>query len=100
MPLPGRMHGISDSRISGNRGLMVVGSPRVRDDEASRRRALEVLEAWLERNAETWAAVGGWRTMGWNSPMVRSSRRFWEVQIPIRRVAADPTTTSSRGRAL
>lgn len=26
---------------------------------------------------------GGYRTMGWNNPMIERARRFWEVQIPV-----------------
>lgn len=57
---------------------------RYRESRRARNQALLLLKNWLEDNKSTWAAAGGWRTMGWNSPMVRGSKRYWEVQIPIR----------------
>jgi uncharacterized surface protein with fasciclin (FAS1) repeats len=35
--------------------------------------------------AEGYTAAGPWRRMGYNSPMVASSRRFSEIQLPVRR---------------
>ncbi|MFT7617613.1 MAG: hypothetical protein ACI97A_001252 [Planctomycetota bacterium] len=57
---------------------------RYRDSRKATQAAVAILENWLAENSETWVAAGGWRTMGWNSPMVRSSQRYWEVQIPVR----------------
>jgi len=48
--------------------------------------ALDQLEAWLERNAETWERAGRARVMGYNGPMVPAAKQFIEVQIPVRRV--------------
>lgn len=41
------------------------------------------LDAWLADHPE-WSAAGPMRTMGYNSPSVGGSRRYFEVQIPIR----------------
>jgi hypothetical protein len=35
--------------------------------------------------AEGYTAAGPWRRMGYNSPMVANSRRFSEIQLPVRR---------------
>lgn len=50
-------------------------------------------KAWLERHAAQngWKRAGSFRSMGYNSPMVRASSRFWEVQMPVER--APQTTT-------
>jgi hypothetical protein len=42
----------------------------------------ERLEAWLADHPE-WQVAGTIRTMGYNSPSVRSERRYFEVQIPV-----------------
>lgn len=44
------------------------------------------LEGWLATHADTWQRDGEIRVMGFNSPFVRDSRQFSEVQIPIRPV--------------
>jgi uncharacterized surface protein with fasciclin (FAS1) repeats len=39
-----------------------------------------------------WKRSGSWRLMGYNSPMVPATKRFWELQLPVRReqdVSAD-----------
>ncbi len=42
------------------------------------------LEAWLAANPG-YEAAGALRTMGYNSPTVRGDRRYFEVQLPVRR---------------
>ena len=37
--------------------------------------------------AEGLERAGDWRLMGYNSPMVPSNKRFWELQLPVRRTA-------------
>ncbi|MEZ5963032.1 MAG: heme-binding protein [Planctomycetota bacterium] len=50
---------------------------------------LEDLEAtlrtWLAEHAPLYEVVGSARMMGWNSPSVRGDRRFFEVELPVRR---------------
>ncbi|MEO0649783.1 MAG: heme-binding protein [Planctomycetota bacterium] len=52
-----------------------------------------LLEGWVASQPE-WEPAGELRTMGFNSPMVPNSRRFFEVQLPVRKVeqAAKPDT--------
>lgn len=40
------------------------------------------LERWLDERLQ-WRRSGPLRTMGYNSPMVRGNRRYYEVQIPV-----------------
>jgi hypothetical protein len=44
-------------------------------------------KAAIERHlAESgWRRAGAWRLMGYNSPMVKASKRFWELQLPVTR---------------
>lgn len=44
-----------------------------------------LLLEWIAGNPD-YEVAGDMRTMGFNSPMVRGDRRFFEVQIPVRRV--------------
>ncbi len=46
------------------------------------------LQAWLDERADEYRASGPLRVMGYNSPMVPAERLFFEVQIPIEKVAA------------
>jgi hypothetical protein len=49
--------------------------------------------------AEGWEADGPWRRLGYNSPMIPAARRFWELQLPVKRaVAPTATPTTSAGR--
>jgi len=45
--------------------------------------ARAAIEARLR--ADGYTAAGPWRRMGYNSPMVANSRRFSEIQLPVRR---------------
>lgn len=53
--------------------------------ERSMRAARAQLDAWLAARPE-WQLCGPARTMGWNSPMVPDAKRYWEVQLHVRRV--------------
>lgn len=44
--------------------------------------AIRAVEAFVAAQPNLEIA-GGYRTMGWNSPMIERARRFWEVQIPV-----------------
>ncbi len=52
--------------------------------------AEERLEAWLGETSE-WEPAGDVRRLGYNGPNIRPANRWWEVQIPIRRVDAADT---------
>ena len=54
------------------------------------------LDAWLRAHADEFEAAGPLRTMGYNSPMVPANRRFFEVEMPVRPVAAATATTDSK----
>lgn len=43
------------------------------------------LDTWLRNNSSEYEASGPLRVMGYNSPFVAASRRFTEVEIPVRR---------------
>ena len=45
------------------------------------KRAKAAIEARAER--EGWVVAGNWRMMGYNSPMVPASSRYWELQLPV-----------------
>jgi hypothetical protein len=49
--------------------------------------AVRELEAWLAGQT-AWERAGDVRTLGYNGPNVPPSNRWWEVQIPVRRVLA------------
>lgn len=53
-------------------------------------RARELLRDWLARS-EKYEAVGELRVMGWNSPFIADEKKYFEVQIPVRK-KADATT--------
>ena len=66
---------------------MVVSIGARGQDRRSRVAELqERLEEWLEAAAEQYEAVGPMRVLTHNGPMVRGKRRYFEVQIPIKRV--------------
>lgn len=50
-------------------------------------------DAFLAAHPE-WRADGSLRTMGYNSPMVPRDRRYFEVQLPVRRVPPAPAPQS------
>ena len=54
--------------------------------------AMGALEAWMARNADTWEQAGNARLMGYNGPMTPRAKQYCEVQIPIRRKAAAPSS--------
>lgn len=48
---------------------------------------IDALESWLTRNASNYERDGKVRVMGYNSPFVRKSQRFFEIEIPVRKRA-------------
>ncbi len=48
---------------------------------------IEVLESWLSQNASEYERDGKVRVMGYNSPFVWKSQRFFEIEIPVRKRA-------------
>jgi hypothetical protein len=77
-------------------GVEVVDAPAatevslgaIGDDRRSRVEEMQVLlQQWLAAHPE-WVAAGPLRSMGYNSPMVPRDRRYFEVQLPIRRSLA------------
>ncbi|MEM9414746.1 MAG: heme-binding protein [Planctomycetota bacterium] len=50
---------------------------------------LEQIDAHLETISDEWQATGEMRVMGYNSPMIRAERRYFEVQVVI-----EPVETS------
>lgn len=56
---------------------------------------IEALESWLAQNASEYERDGKVRVMGYNSPFVRKSQRFYEIEIPVRKRAAAAEIPSS-----
>ena len=50
----------------------------------------ERLLRWLAANATEFEAAGTMRMMNYNSPSVGDDRRYFEVQVPVRKVEAKP----------
>jgi len=48
------------------------------------KQSIEKLENWLSQNKQ-FSADGEHRLLGYNSPMVPASKRYWEVQVPVKR---------------
>ncbi len=48
---------------------------------------IEALESWLAQNASDYKRDGKVRVMGYNSPFVWKSQRFFEIEIPVRKRA-------------
>lgn len=48
---------------------------------------IEALETWLAQNASNYERDGRVRVMGYNSPLVSKSKRFFEIEIPVRKRA-------------
>jgi hypothetical protein len=44
------------------------------------------LEAWLKQQADKYTTAGPLRVMGYNSPFVPANRRYFEVEIPVRKL--------------
>lgn len=63
----------------------VLSLGAIGDDRRDRVAAMrDRLFGWLSAHPE-WAPAGPVRTMGYNSPMVPRDRRYFEVQLPVRR---------------
>lgn len=48
---------------------------------------IEALESWVAQNASDYERDGRVRVMGYNSPFVWKSQRFFEIEIPVRKRA-------------
>ncbi|MEL6430338.1 MAG: heme-binding protein [Planctomycetota bacterium] len=46
--------------------------------------AIAELDAWFARSGGAWERAGAPRVMGYNGPSVPNSRKFMEIQIPVR----------------
>jgi len=46
---------------------------------------IDALESWLARNAPDYERDGKMRVMGYNSPFVWKSQRFFEIEIPVKK---------------
>lgn len=61
-------------------------------DRGDRRldRERDHLDAWLAQQpaGERWVAIGGPRLLGYNGPDIPRSRRWWELQLPLRWIEA------------
>jgi hypothetical protein len=44
------------------------------------------LKDWLVDHADEYEASGDVRVLGYNSPMIRLEKRYFEVQVPVREV--------------
>lgn len=55
--------------------------------------ARKSLAGWLEKHRGQFAVDGPLRKMGYNSPFIPNSRRFFEVQIPVREIASTKSPT-------
>ncbi|MDF1838130.1 MAG: CIA30 family protein, partial [Planctomycetota bacterium] len=65
--------------------VMLSAGMRGFDTRSRVAQTCEQLDAWLQANPD-WVATGPPRTMVYNSPMVFGSRRFFEVQYPVKRI--------------
>ena len=52
------------------------------------REAKRAIEAQLRRVSKDWVRAGSWRLLGYNSPMVPPAKRFWELQVPVKRTGS------------
>lgn len=59
------------------------------------REHLRRLSLWLEQNEETWERVGEPRAMFYNGPEQPDSRKWAEVQVPVRRRMPGPETNAA-----
>lgn len=62
---------------------------------------LEQIDAYLETVSDEWQATGEMRVMGYNSPMVRTEQRYYEVQViiePVEDESEQPDETDPAGQ--
>ena len=66
---------------------MTVVSLGLRGDMSDARvaEARELLEGWLREHSREYVEAGPLRVMGYNSPFVPRQRRYFEVQVPVRK---------------
>ncbi len=73
----------------------VVSIGRRGNDVLGRVEAMtELLHQWVADHPD-WELAGDPRTMGFNSPMVRGDRRFFEVQLPVRPAQPEEDTAEA-----
>lgn len=74
--------------------MLVLSIGAIGDDRADVIEELQTrIAAFVAANASTYAIDGAPRTMGYNSPMVPRDQRYFELQVPLRRLA--PTTAAT-----
>jgi hypothetical protein len=55
-------------------------------DEKAMREGMAKLRAWLDDHKAEYVASGPPRRLGYHGPMTREAERWWEVQIPVKKV--------------
>lgn len=65
--------------------VLSIGS-RGSDSAARIEEMSQRMRDWVTANAAKWEVAGPIRTMGYNGPSVRGDKRYFEVQLPIRKV--------------
>lgn len=61
-------------------------------DEKAMRQGVAKLRGWLEEHKEEYQADGPPRRLGYHGPMTREAERWWEVQIPVKKVGKSEKT--------
>lgn len=74
--------------------VLSIGS-RGNDGAARIEEMSQRMRDWVTANAATWEVAGPIRTMGYNGPSVRGDKRYFEVQLPVRKVEK-PTGTARK----
>jgi len=99
------LYGTADTGEAGRQGRVeVVDAPAITalstgvrgprtDDAVAKARAR--LDTWLENNGERYVSAGPMRVMAYNSPFIPRDRNYFEVEIPIRPLAADESGPDS-----
>jgi hypothetical protein len=54
--------------------------------DQKKEQARRAIEERLRGESKSWKRAGEWRLLGYNSPMVKAERRFWELQLPVARL--------------
>jgi hypothetical protein len=71
--------------------VLSIGS-RGNDSGARIEEMSQSMRDWVAANATTWEVAGPIRTMGYNGPSVRGDKRYFEVQLPVRKVEKPANT--------
>ncbi|QYU71140.1 heme-binding protein [Leptolyngbya sp. 15MV] len=77
--------------------VVALGVRGIGVDAASTRPHFATLEGWLRDNPQ-WVKAGEYRVFGYNGPDTRRSRRWVEVQIPVRPAAGAPAEVPAAER--